>query len=299
MRRKIPPLQALTCFEAAAKHESYTRAAEVLFLTQSAVSRQIAALEDYLGTILFKRTRHGVSLTEAGKKYARQVTARLVGLEHDTIEVMTHKGAGDSLHIATVPTFATRWLLPRLADLHTKHPDLTIHLDVRTRPFLFAETTFDAALYAGTADQVNHWPGTQITELLREDVVPVASPSLLHNRKKIKLDEIAQLPLLQSSTRPDAWQQWFEEVGVVAMDANRGPRYELFSMLAVAATQGLGVALLPTILITDEVARGDLVVLSKRALCGLHSYYLVIPDHADQNEALERFRDWLISQAKN
>ena len=117
MRRKIPSTQALQCFEAAARHESYTRAAQELALTQSAVSRQITALEESLGVLLFRRTRHGMVLTPGGTEYARQVRQRLDAIERDTQDVMTGQGSGGTLRLATVPTFATRWLLPRLPQL--------------------------------------------------------------------------------------------------------------------------------------------------------------------------------------
>ncbi len=158
MRRNIPSIQALACFEVAARHESYTRAAQELSLTQSAVSRQIQALEEFLGVQLFRRTRHGVVLTPAGAHYGRQVARWLQGLERDTLDVMAHQGEGGTLTLAAVPTFATRWLIPRLPQLAQQHPDIVVHIETQTRPFLFADTTFDAALYAGTPEQVANWP---------------------------------------------------------------------------------------------------------------------------------------------
>ncbi|MBA4113627.1 MAG: LysR family transcriptional regulator, partial [Verminephrobacter sp.] len=179
MRRNIPSTQALACFEVAARHESYTRAAQELSLTQSAVSRQIIALEEFLGVQLFRRTRHGVVLTPAGAHYGRQVARWLQGLERDTLDVMAHQGEGGTLSLAAVPTFATRWLIPRLPRLAQQHPDIVVHIETQTRPFLFADTTFDAALYAGTPEQVANWPGIQAQWLMNEDVVPVCSPRVL------------------------------------------------------------------------------------------------------------------------
>lgn len=296
MRRKIPSLQGLSCFEAAARHESYTRAAQELALTQGAVSRQIAALEDFLGARLFRRTRHGVALTAAGSAYARQVAGRLDGLERDTLDAMSHRGSGGSLALAAVPTFATRWLLPRLPDLARRHPEITVHLDTRTRPFLFADTPYDAALYAGTPEQVAQWPGTRTTLLMHEEVLPVASPALLAARKRWRPADLAALPLLQQSTRPEAWRQWFDAMDVDAPDALRGPRLELFSMLAVAAANGMGVALVPAMLVEAELARGELVVACERPLRGQRGYYLVEPDAATERPLLARFRGWLIEK---
>ncbi|RZL62884.1 MAG: LysR family transcriptional regulator [Variovorax sp.] len=301
MRRKIPPLQTLVCFDAAARHESYTRAAQELALTQSAVSRQIATLEAFLGVALFRRTRHGVALTASGAAYARQITKRLEAMERDTLDAMAHQGEGGSLALAAVPTFATRWLVPRLPDFALQQPDVVVHIETRTRPFLFADTEFDAALYAGTPAQVASWAGTRALLLMHEDVVPVCSPSLLQaHRIKGKTATpaaIARLPLLQQSTRPDGWRQWFDAQQVETPNARGGPRYELFSMLAAAAAHGLGVALMPTMLVEDELARGDLVVACARPLSGERNYYLVTPDRGDARPLLAMFSDWLQGQA--
>jgi DNA-binding transcriptional LysR family regulator len=194
MRRKIPSLQALACFDAAARHESYTRAAQELALTQSAVSRQIAALEDYLGIALFRRTRHGVALTPGGADYARQIAPRLQALERDTLDAMSRQGTAGSISLAAVPTFATRWLLPRLPQLTTSHPELVVHIETRTRPFLFTDTGFDAALYSGTAEQVSNWAGTQALMLIEEEVVPVCAPALLGGRKRRQPGELTGSP---------------------------------------------------------------------------------------------------------
>ena len=293
MRRKIPSLQALACFDAAARHESYTRAAQELALTQSAVSRQITALEEFLGVAMFRRTRHGVALTEHGAEYAAQVAPRLLGLEQDTLDVMSTQGRAGTLQLAAVPTFATRWLIPRLPDLKARHPEITIHIETRTRPFMFADTTFDAALYAGTPEQVSNWAGTRALRLLAEDVVPVCSPQLMGAQTALTPEAIAQLPLLQQSTRPHGWRQWFDAVGVTTPLARSGPRYELFSMTAAAAAQGLGLALVPRLLIEAELARGELVVACDRPLRGERAYYLVTPERGDERPVMKNFLAWL------
>ncbi|WP_394788315.1 LysR substrate-binding domain-containing protein [Rhodoferax sp.] len=299
MRRKIPSTQALVCFDTAARHESYTRAAQELALTQGAVSRQIAALEEFLGLTLFRRTRHGVALTAQGRDYARQVGRRLDGLELDTLNAMASHGTGGALALAAVPTFATRWLMPRLPSLAAQHPDIVVHIETRTRPFLFADHAFDAALYAGTAEQVAHWPGTRAVALLQEEVVPVCSPRLMAGAAQLDPQAIAELPLLQQSTRPEAWRQWFDAMGVEASQPLSGPRYELFSMTATAAALGMGVALVPRILIEDDLQRGSLVVACNRALRGERGYYLVLPaaTQGEASPALAAFEAWLLGQA--
>ena len=293
MRRKIPSLQALACFDAAARHESYTRAAQELALTQGAVSRQITALEEFLGIALFRRTRHGVALTERGADYARSVAPRLQGLERDTLDAMAHQGSGGSITLAAVPTFATRWLIPRLPQLAQQHPDITVHIDTRTRPFMFADTAFDAALYSGSPAQVSQWAGTRATRLLAEDVVPVCSPRFLGALRTLTPEAMAQLPLLQQSTRPDSWRQWFDALSVSAPLALAGPRFELFSMTAAAATHGLGLALVPRLLIEGELLRGELVLASEQAFKGERAYYLVTPERADERPVLRTFLAWL------
>ena len=297
MTRKIPMLQALNCFEAAARHQSYTHAAHELSLTQSAVSRQIASLESFLGVQLFQRTRHGVLLTTAGASYARQIAARLDGLERDTLDTMARQGGGGALQLASVPTFATRWLMPRLASLATEQPDIVVHIDAYTKPFMFADTEYDGALYAGTPEQLARWPGTRATLLMHEEIVPVASPRLLAARSHWQAQDLLELTLLQQSTRPGAWRQWFDAMQVDAALARYGARYELFSMLAMAAVQGQGVVLLPRMLVEAELARGELRIVCERPLRGQRAYYLITPEAAHEKLALQQFRLWLQGEA--
>ena len=293
MRRKIPNTGALVAFEAAARHESFTKAAEELALTQSAVCRQIASLETYLGVALFRRTRRGVKLTEAGQTYSRQVASRLDAVEHDTLAIMALQGRGATLELAVVPTFATKWLLPRLAHFMRAHPDITVNLTTRTRPFLFSDTEFDAAIYFGDAG----WPGTEAHYLMRENPVPVCSPRLLApfatRRKRLKPADIARLPLLQQGTRPYAWRHWFASAGVQVAHDMAGPRYELFSMLAQAAMHDMGVALIPPMMIEEELAAGRLVATCDHAYLSDKAYYLIFPERKSESAALLTFKEWL------
>lgn len=297
MRRKLPSTQALVCFEAAARHESFTKAAHELALTQSAVYRQVIGLEDFLGVKLFRRARHGIVLTEAGLNYSRLVARRLDAVERDTLAVIGRGEASGVIDLAVVPTFATRWLLPRLQAFRDRHPGIVVNLETSTRPFLFADTDFDAALYAGTPADIANWPGTVAIALMPEIVVPVCSPSLIAPRKRLTPAQVSALPLLQQSTRPYAWRQWFEAQGVTGARDLDGPRFDLFSMLAVAAARAMGAALMPTMLIEAELARGELVVPCDRPLHGGRSYHLVMPERKAGSPALERFRDWLVKAA--
>lgn len=293
MRRKIPSTAALVSFEAAARHESFTKAAQELSLTQGAICRQIASLEEFLSVELFRRSRRGVKLTEAGLSYSRRIATQLDAVERDTLSVMGHTGA-NVIELAVVPTFGTQWLLPRLKDFQKQHPEVTVNLTNRTRPFLFADTDFDAAIYFGDAD----WSGTESHKLMGENPMPVCSPALLGSRNALTPDAIAELPLLQQTTRPYAWRQWFSSQHLnVARDLT-GPRYELFSMLAQAAMHDMGIALIPPFLIQRELAERRLVIANRNALSSIKAYYLMIPERKVESASLRAFRDWLINQAE-
>ncbi|BBP56624.1 LysR family transcriptional regulator [Pseudomonas sp. St316] len=294
MRRKIPSTTALISFEAAARHESFTKAAHELSLTQGAICRQIASLEDFLSVELFRRSRRGVKLTEAGLSYSRRVATQLDAVERDALSVMGHTGA-NVIELAVVPTFGTQWLLPRLKDFQLQHPEVTVNLTNRTRPFLFADTEFDAAIYFGDAD----WSGTESHKLMGENPMPVCSPTLLGDRTSLAPEAIAELPLLQQTTRPYAWRQWFNAQNLnIARDLT-GPRYELFSMLAQAAMHDMGIALIPPFLIQRELAEQRLVVANRSALSSIKAYYLMIPERKVESASLRAFRDWLVKQANN
>ncbi|PRA73179.1 LysR family transcriptional regulator [Pseudomonas sp. MYb187] len=292
MRRKIPSTTALVCFEAAARHESFTKASQELALTQGAVCRQIAGLEEFLNVQLFRRSRRGVKLTEAGLSYSRRVAAQLDAVERDTLSVMGQQGA-NVIELAVVPTFGTQWLLPRLKDFQLRHPEVTVNLTNRTRPFLFADTNFDAAIYFGDAD----WSGTQSHRLMGENPVPVCSPALLGGAGELEPVQLAQLPLLQQTTRPYAWRQWFNSLDMNVPRDMTGPRYELFSMLAQAAMHEMGVALIPPFLIQRELAEGRLAIANRHALSSIKAYYLMIPERKVESASLRAFRDWLVAEA--
>ena len=293
MRRKIPPTQALICFESAARHESFTRAAEELALTQSAVCRQIANLESFLDVQLFRRTRRGVLLTEAGQTYSRRIANRLDAVERDTLSLMGNKGSA-SLELALVPTFGTQWLLPRLGQFLVQYPHVTINMTNRTRPFLFADTEFDAAIYFGDGE----WSGTEVHFLMNESPVPVCSPRLLAGQAQLTPEQISQLPLLQQSTRPYAWRQWFASCDMRIEHDLNGTRLELFSMLAQAAMHGMGVALIPPFLIRNELESGRLVIACQRSFESSNAYYLVIPERKAESATLLGFRDWMTTEAE-
>jgi DNA-binding transcriptional LysR family regulator len=292
MRRKIPSSAALNAFDAAARHSSFTEAANELSLTQSAICRQIAGLETLLELKLFRRTRRGVLLTEAGVAYHRQVSGHLDRIERDTLNLMARRGRGASLELAVVPTFGTRWLLPRLAGFAQQHPDITLNLSSRTRPFLFEDSEVDAAIYAGDGN----WPGAVTTLLMRENLVPVCSPALIAPHRTLTPEQLATFPLLQQSTRPYAWRHWFESVGYAPGNELAGPRYELFFMSLQAAIVGLGVALVPEYDLGDDLASGRLVIPVRQPCPSDRAYYLSTPERKASNPSLEIFQAWLLHE---
>ena len=295
MRRKIPNTWALMAFEAAARHESFTKAAAELALTQSAVCRQIAGLEELLGVRLFHRSKRGVTLSEAGRTYSRQVALRLNAVERDTLDLMARRGLGGSLELAVVPTFATRWLMPRLAAFQRSHPDITLNMTASTRPFLFNETEFDAAIYCGNAT----WPGVEARTLMRENLVPVCSPALIGEHGALSAAQLQHYPLLQQATRPYAWRQWFAAQALTVPHDMTGPRHELFSMLSQAAIHGMGVALIPPFLIEDELKTGMLTIAVAYPFFSDNSYSLQYPQGGADSADLMQFRDWQLAEARS
>lgn len=179
MRRNIPSSTALTAFEAAARHGSFARAAEELSLTEGAISRQIGRLEAFLGVILFERVGNRVRLLPNGARYAVQVRESLDRLDRDSQYVMGQPNDGASLDIAIIPTFAMRWLIPRLSRFQQKHPNITVHLAERMDPFVLAGSGFDAAIHF----EHPAWTGMRMHRLLHEVLVPVCHPDLLAGRK--------------------------------------------------------------------------------------------------------------------
>ncbi|MGB3288216.1 MAG: LysR substrate-binding domain-containing protein [Burkholderiaceae bacterium] len=290
MRNGIPNLGALQAFEATARLGSFSRAAEELSLTHSAVYRQVTGLEERLGVQLLTRVRRRVAVTEAGAEYAARVRHHLEQLEKDTFGLVSRSGMGRSLHIAVLPTVATTWLVPRLPDFRRLHGDIAVSLSVRTLPFQFNDHPFDAAIYH--ASQI--WPQTVGIKLFDEqELVPVCIPELLDPGADAAyaLDGMAHLHML---SRPDAWRQWYQAQGWEYLPSmNAGPRYELFSMTLAAIRAGLGVALVPRFLVRDDLASGSLVAPSSGVLAVSEAYFFSYPASSERSEALMAFESWL------
>ncbi len=292
MRNGIPNLGALQAFEATARLGSFSRAADELALTHSAIYRQVTGLEQRLGVQLFTRARRRVTLTDAGADYAGRVRHHLEQLEKDTFALMTRSSVGRSLHIAVLPTLASTWLLPRLSQFNALHADVTVSFSVRTLPFQFADHPFDAAIYH--APQA--WPRTQGIKLFDEEaLVPVCAPSLIeHVAPDQRLQVMETLTHLHMMSRPDAWRHWYQAQGLDYLPAmSAGPRYDLFSMTLEAVRSGLGVALVPRFLMADDLARGHVVVPVRGVLQAKEAYFFGYPVDHEHSEPLLAFEAWL------
>lgn len=294
MRRRIPSLNSLLAFEAAARHQSITLASDELALTESAVSRQISILEEQLGVRLFNRVRKRLSLTGAGVAYARDVGIALERLERDTREVMATEGAATTLEIAVLPTVGSLWLIPRLSSFYQAHPNLTISLSSRSKRFLFSESHLDGALCFLNST----WPGAISDFLFDEVLVPVASPQLAQTMGTLAPDDLPNHRLLHLMSRPDAWNDWAAAAGQTAPNYMKGPRFEVQSMLISAACCGQGVALLPTFLIESQLQSGALKVLSATTIQTQGAYYFSFPEDKAEEPALQAFRQWLQEQTR-
>lgn len=291
MRNGIPNLSALQAFEASARLGSFSRAAEELSLTHSAVYRQVASLEARLGVQLFTRVRRRIVLTDHGAEYAGRIRHHLDQIEKDTFGLVSRTGMGRSIHIAVVPTLATTWLIPRLPGFQQQHPDISVSLSVRTLPFQFKDQPFDGALYhAGSL-----WPGTQGVLLFPEkELVPVCAPHLPRRES----DGLAGLTHLHLSSRPDAWRLWYAANDQpYGPQAAGGPRYELFTMMLAAAEAGLGVGLVPHFLAQPALEAGLLVQPVPQVLTVGQGYYFGYSQRDEQSEALKAFENWLRSVA--
>lgn len=294
MRRKIPSHSALMAFEAAARHGSFARAADELALTEGAISRQIGRLEAFLGVTLFERVGNRVRLLPNGERYAVQVRESLDRLERDSQYLMGQPSDGASLDIATLPTFATRWLIPRLARFRDLHPNIIVHLAERMEPFVLAGSGFDAAIHF----EHPAWTGMRTHRLLNETLVPVCHPALLgRGEGAVSLDE---LPRLHRRQNPDAWERYTLESGIVLTNPAVGARYDLHSMQIEAALAGLGVALVPRLYIEKELAEGRLVAPWPDGQSISKTFSLILPEPIRLSEGpIQLFANWLLMEARS
>jgi LysR family glycine cleavage system transcriptional activator len=294
MSANLPSLSALRTFEAAGRHMSFTRAALEMHITQSAVSRQIRGLEEMLGATLFNRTGQRVTLTDVGQGYFRDISSALERIQESTLRLLT-KHSGSMLTLATPPAFGMRWLIPRLPTFHKRYPEIMVSLLTRASIFDFTKEPVDAAIHYGHDD----WPGADTVRLLGDTMTLVASPDYLGQRKSMKGPaDLQNAVLLQHMRRPTAWADWLAQAHINGINAWAGPRFEHYYMLIQAALAGLGVALVPSIIVAEELGSGRLVQPFKTGYTGQDSYCLVYPETKRADPNLQRLRQWLVAEAR-
>lgn len=290
MKRKLPSLIALECFEAVMTHGHVTRAAETLNLTQSAVSRQIKSLETFVRQPLFARERKRLVPTEAAKQFAKQLTPLLTELEKETLRLITWSAYDRVLTLGLLPTFGSRWLIPRLSRFTGEHPEIQINIVTGLTHEDFVEAGTDVAIQYGNGN----WPGFITHKLVEETVVAAIAPAAAPDDHQPSVSEFDQLHM---RTRPDAWRQWAEVTGTEISTMQTGTRFENFTMMIEATRAGLGAAILPEMYIREDIENGQLVSPFGAPVQSPDAYHFVYAERHAGTEKIEVFKNWLLSEA--
>ena len=291
MLRRLPPLNALKSFEAAARHESFTLAAEELCVTQGAVSHQVKALEAVLGVKLFYREHQRLSITAAGRQYLavlRDALDRIaVGTEH-----LARRQSSSVLTVSTAPDFAAKWLVHRLGHFAEAHPSIDLRVSATMHHVDFAREDVDMAVRHGDGN----WPGLDAVELSAEQLFAVCSPKLLSGRRLGKPADILKFPLLHLDSRAD-WRKWLQAVGISDANVKHGPVLNRASMVIDAAINGQGIALARTTLAAWDLLNGRLVRPFPESLRLSKTYWIVCPKATSKVPKIVTFRGWLLAEA--
>ncbi|BCG76194.1 transcriptional regulator [Mesorhizobium sp. 113-1-2] len=291
--RNLPSYPLLRSFECAARHESFTQAAEELHLTQSAVSRQVKELEETIGVRMFRRVGRRVTLTEAGRRFAADLAVDLENLKQSVARAIAAGERNATLRIAILPTFAIRWLIPRLGTFLNDHPSVEIRLETRTVPFDLIREHFDLAIHFGKAN----WPDARLNKLFDEEMLPVASPKFRDTYSASDPARLAEAPLLHLITRESAWMDWFAIKGNSGKQQMSGRHFDQFSMIISAAVCSIGAALIPRYLIEMELECGVLIPLSDTPL-KTHNSYFAVSAAGDVNPQVNAFTRWLMTTGR-
>jgi LysR family glycine cleavage system transcriptional activator len=291
MTSRLPSLNGLRAFEAAARHLSFTQAAAELNVTQTAISHQIKRLEDELGIRLFVRNNRSLALTPQARDYLPLVRAAFDDLRLAT-ERLVRKTNGKVLTVSTIASLAAKWLLPRLSTFQAAHPDIDVRITTSTGLVDFRRDDVDAAIRYGRG----HWPGVHAEWLMADELFPVCSPALLQGNKPLHTPEdLAHHTLLHTSGGyDDDWRLWLTAAGLpAAISKQSGLSFDLIFMTLQAAIDGFGIALGRTSYVQDDIAKGRLVVPFKIALPSDAGFYLVSPEGRTDLPKLRAFRQWL------
>lgn len=287
----LPSLATLRCFAAAARHQSFTLAAEELGLTQGAVSRQVRDLEALIGARLFRRAGRAVQLTDAGASLAADVDDDLTRLTRSVARAVAAGDGAQLVSVAVLPTFGARWLMPRIAGFRRAHPDIQLSFQSRTEPFDLDAERCDVAIHFGHAD----WPGADLVPLCPENLLAVAAPGFIAQHDIRGIGDLTGAPLLHLTSRPTAWDDVMTLCEVGDTPGRAGMQFDQFSLMIAACAQGLGAALLPGYLIEDEMDSGVLDLVARAPSARMGSYHIATPVGAPR-PATRAFVDWLTRQ---
>ena len=297
-RRRLPPLNALRAFEAAARHMNFSRAADELSVTPGAVSQQIQNLEDYIGAALFKRTPKGLLLTD-GAQTALPALREAFDRLAEAASLLTAAEDGRRLTVSAAPSFAAKWLVPRLGRFEAAHPEVDVWLSAGLELVDFTSGEVDLAIRYGTG----RYPGLEVSRLLGETVSPVVSPRLLEEVPLHDLADLSRHVLLHDGS-PDAddscpdWSMWLAARGVKGVDGARGPRFNQSSLVIEAAVNGRGAALAKQTLAQADLDAGRLAVPFDIATAVDFAYYIVHPKAKGRLSQVKAFVAWLLAEAE-
>lgn len=297
MTARLPSLNGLRAFEAAARHLSFTLAASELNVTQTAISHQIRRLEEELGIRLFIRQNRALALTPEARDYLPGVRAAFNDLRLATDRLL-RKDDDKVLTVSTLASLAAKWLLPRLTDFQEQHPGIDVRITTSTNLVDFQRDDVDAAIRYGRGQ----WPGLRADWLMADELFPVCSPSLLHGDKPLRRPEdLRNHPLLHTSNaNSDDWRLWLTAAGLPSDIARHpGITFDMIFMTIQAAIDGIGVAMGRTSYVQDDIAKDRLVVPFKIALPADAGFYLVSPEGRREAPKLVAFRDWMIAATQN
>jgi LysR family transcriptional regulator, glycine cleavage system transcriptional activator len=291
--RRLPPLNALKAFEAAARHESYSRAAAELCVTHGAISKHVYALEASLGVRLFERTSTGVTLTRAGRLYASEIGLALDRVADATARMCAQKEPG-SLEINAPPTFTIQWLVPRLSRFQVEHPGLEIRLKTGRHAAQAAVQESDAVVRRGP----ERWRGYVSRPLMKEAVTPVCSPRLLRQQPVRTPADLQRHTWLHAEARPDDWAVWLAHIGANGLTGARNVRFDHNSLALEAAADGLGFAMAPIAMIGNELASRTLVMPFPERIAPTPGYYFLCEKEKARRSGVQRFASWLARECQ-
>ena len=293
MHRRLPPLNALKAFEAAARHLSFTKAAEELFVTQAAVSHQIKALEEFLSMKLFLRRNRTLLLTEEGQAYFLELKDIFKHLQEAT-ERLLAKGSKGAITVAMPPSFASQWLVPRISRFSVEHPDIDVRIKAVDFDEGFLEDDVDVAIYYGKG----RWSGVKADKLHTEYLTPLCSPMLFNGPKPLNsLSDLKHHVLLHDLSR-EAWKNWLKQVGVAGVNVNQGPVFSHSMLVLQAAALGQGIALGNTILARPELDAGRLIMPFEEKVASRDAFYLVCDEAQADLGKIAAFRSWILAQVE-